>query len=151
MGEFPERKRTNRRFGKASCSFCSYLPSSSRFQAASLLAFIAIPLAFIPFVLYAYGPQIRSSSRFAEEIAEALELEKKMSDEDEAEAIMLARKVASQKKREERRAKKEKERMEWEKAETFNVQDVEKKDVKSQKVEQKKAKQVEKEKEEKSG
>jgi len=44
-----------------------------------------------------------------------------MADEDEADAIMLARKEASQKKREERKVLKEKERLEWEKAEGFNV------------------------------
>ncbi|EPQ31590.1 uncharacterized protein PFL1_00923 [Pseudozyma flocculosa PF-1] len=37
--------------------------------ASSLLGFVGIPLACIPFVLYYYGPTIRARSSFAEEIA----------------------------------------------------------------------------------
>lgn len=47
---------------------------------SSLLGFIGVPLATIPFVLYWYGPAIRARSSFAEEIALA-EHEAKMRDE----------------------------------------------------------------------
>lgn len=65
-------------------------------QASSLLGFIGIPLAAVPFILYRYGPIIRARSSFATEIAEANLEFKRMAEEDHAEAIMLQRQKESE-------------------------------------------------------
>lgn len=64
-------------FGMSAPLFTTQMYQNLGYQwASSLVGFLAIVIGIVPFVLYAFGPQIRARSKFAEQLQE---LERKMS------------------------------------------------------------------------